>query len=206
MSRIGKQPVPLPDGVKVDIAGRKVTVEGPLGRLELEHRPEVAVKFDKEARRLIVTRQDDARLSRSLHGLTRALLASLVVGVTKGYVKALEIVGVGYGAKLQGRTLSLNVGYADTRMLTVPEGVTVELPSTTRIIVKGPDKQAVGDFAARTRAVRKPEPYQGKGIRYSGEVVRRKAGKAFAGTGDVAMFPGNSSAEFFIGLVAHTER
>ena len=131
---------------------------------------------------VIVTRQGDERLDRALHGLTRAMIANMVVGVTKGYEKALDIIGVGYGAKLQGKQLALTVGYADTRLLPIPEGVKVELPTATRVVVKGPDKQAVGDFAARVRKVRKPEPYQGKGIRYVDEVVRRKAGKAFAGT------------------------
>ena len=183
MSRIGQKPVPVPDGVKVAIAGRNVTVEGPLGKLDIEHRPEVTVTYDESARQLVVTRQDDAKASRAFHGLTRSLVANMVEGVTKGYQKTLEIVGVGYNAKLQDSRLVLNVGYADSRVLDVPEGVTVELPSATRIVVKGPDKQKVGAFAARARLVRKPEPYQGKGIRYSDEVVRRKAGKAFAGTG-----------------------
>lgn len=183
MSRIGKQPIPVPQGVKVTVAGRSVAVEGPNGKLQLEHRPEVSVAYEESARLIVVTRRDDQRQSRALHGLTRALVANMVTGVTKGFERVLEIVGVGYTARLQGRELALTVGYADTRMLQLPDGVTVELPSPTRIVVRGADKQAVGDFAARTRAVRKPEPYQGKGIRYSGEVVRRKAGKAFAGTG-----------------------
>jgi len=183
MSRIGKQPVPVPQGVTVRIDGRTVTVEGPLGKLHVEHRPEVAVAYDEAGRQLVVTRRDDARLSRSLHGLTRALLANMIEGVTQGFEKQLVIVGVGYNAKLQGRNLSLTVGYADTRVLELPEGVEVDLPSPTRIVIKGADKQKVGDFAARVRKVRKPEPYQGKGIRYGDEVVRRKAGKAFAGTG-----------------------
>lgn len=182
MSRIGKQPVSVPAGVKVSVAGRKVNVEGRLGKLEFEHRSEVSVAFDEAARKIVVTRDGDSRLARALHGLTRAMIANMVVGVTKGYEKSLEIVGVGYGAKLQGRLLALTVGYADTRLVSIPDGVIVELPSATRVIIKGPDKQKVGDFAARARKVRKPEPYQGKGIRYSNEVVRRKAGKAFAGT------------------------
>jgi large subunit ribosomal protein L6 len=182
MSRIGKQPVAVPAGVKVSVAGRKVHVEGPLGKLVFEHRPEISVAYDDAAKKVIVTRQGDERLDRALHGLTRAMIANMVLGVTKGYEKALEIVGVGYGAKLQGKQLALTVGYADTRLLPIPEGVKVELPTATRVVVKGPDKQAVGDFAARVRKVRKPEPYQGKGIRYVDEVVRRKAGKAFAGT------------------------
>jgi len=183
MSRIGKKPVPVPEGAKVTIAARTVTVEGPLGTLRFEHRPEVAAAYDEAARQVVITRGDDSRTARALHGLTRALVANMVEGVTKGFQKSLEIVGVGYNAKLQGRSIALTVGYADTRLLEIPDGVTVELPSATRIIVKGPDKQKVGDLAARIRKVRTPEPYQGKGIRYTDEVVRRKAGKAFAGTG-----------------------
>jgi large subunit ribosomal protein L6 len=183
MSRIGKQPIPVPDGVTVTVSGRTVAVEGPKGKLQVAHRPEVAVTYDESSRQIVVTRCDDQRQSRALHGLTRALVANMVTGVTKGFERTLEVVGVGYTARLQGRELGLTVGYADTRVLPLPEGVTVEVPSPTRIIVRGADKQAVGDFAARVRAVRKPEPYQGKGIRYAGEVVRRKAGKAFAGTG-----------------------
>ena len=183
MSRIGKQPVPVPKGVKVTVAGRKVTVEGPAGKLQLECRPEITVAFDEGKQQIVVTRDGDERLSRSLHGLTRSLLANMVLGVTKGYQKTLEIIGVGYGAKLQGKQLALNVGYADTRLLTIPEGVQTELPNATRVVVKGADKQVVGDFAARIRKVRPCEPYQGKGIKYSDEVIRRKAGKAFAGAG-----------------------
>lgn len=182
MSRIGMKPIAVPGGVKVAVAGRTVTVEGPKGKLQIEHRPEVTVALDEAANQLVVTRDSNARASRAYHGLTRALLANMVEGVSKGFEKSLEIVGVGFSAKLQGRTLGLNVGYSDTRELQVPEGVQVELPSATRIVVRGADKQKVGAFAARVRKVRKPEPYQGKGIRYVGEVVRRKAGKAFAGT------------------------
>ncbi len=183
MSRIGKQPVAVPEGVKVTLQGRRVTVEGPLGKLEWEHRPEITVTYDEGARRIVVERGNDERTSRALHGLTRSLLANMVEGVTKGFQRSLQIVGVGYGASVQGRTLRLNVGYADTRELQIPDGVELELPSATRITVKGVDKQRVGEFAAEIRAVRKPEPYQGKGIRYADETVRRKAGKAFAGTG-----------------------
>lgn len=183
MSRIGKQPIPVPAGVTVTIAGRTVTVEGPLGKLQCEHRPEISVVHDADAKAIVVARQDDERMSRSLHGLTRSLIANMVEGVTKGYQKGIEIVGVGYVAKLQGKQLALNVGYADTRLLDVPLGITLEVQTPQRLLVKGCDKQVVGDFAARIRRVRKPEPYQGKGIRYLGEVVRRKAGKAFAGTG-----------------------
>lgn len=183
MSRIGQKPVPVPSGVKVALAGRTITVEGALGKLTYEHRPEVKVTYDEAARQVVIERHDESRTSKSLHGLTRSLIANMVEGVTKGYQKSLEIVGVGYNARIQGRSLMLTVGYADVRSLDIPEGVSVEVPAASRIVVKGPDKQKVGDFAARVRRVREPEPYQGKGIRYSDEVVRRKAGKAFAGTG-----------------------
>ena len=183
MSRIGKKPIPVPEGVEVTIQGRKITVKGSLGTLQWEHRPEITVTFDAQARQIIVTRGDDLRQSRAFHGLTRTLVANMVEGVSKGYEKGLEIVGRGYEAKLQGRKLSLAVGYADTRVFDIPDHLTVEVPSPTVVVVKGCDKQAVGELAAEIRATRKPEPYLGKGIRYRGEVVRRKAGKAFAGTG-----------------------
>lgn len=183
MSRIGKKPVPVPAGVKVAINGRTIAIEGKIGKLEYEHRPEVTVTFDEAAKQVVIDRGGDDRTSRAMHGLTRALVANMIVGVTEGYQRSLDIVGVGFGGQVQGRDLHLNVGYADTRVLTPPDGVTVECPSATRIVVKGPDKQKVGDFAARIRKVKKPEPYQGKGIRYSNEVVRRKVGKALAGTG-----------------------
>lgn len=182
MSRIGKKPVAVPEGVKVAVSGRKVTVEGPQGRLEYEHRPEVSVAYDQGGRQLVVTRADDERASRAYHGMTRALLANMVLGVTKGFMKSLEIVGVGYAASLKGQTLSLNVGYANPRVMPIPAGLKVEVPAPTRVVVKGPDRQLVGEFAAGVRAVRMPEPYKGKGIRYTGEVVRRKTGKAIAGT------------------------
>jgi len=182
MSRIGKKPVAVPANVKVALSGRAVDIEGPLGKLRFEHRPEVKVAFDEAKRLLVVTRSGDDRLSRALHGLTRAMVANMVEGVTKGYRKALEIIGVGYTAKLQGKNLVLAVGYANVPTLPIPEGLKVALPAPTQIVITGADKQMVGEFAARVRAVRKPEPYQGKGIRYVGEVVRRKAGKAFAGT------------------------
>ncbi|MBN2583601.1 MAG: 50S ribosomal protein L6 [Planctomycetes bacterium] len=183
MSRIGKKSIAVPDGVEVSVAGRKVTVKGKLGTLEYEHRPEVAVAYDAAAKEIVVTRKDDQRQSRAYHGMTRALVANMVEGVSKGYERGLEIVGRGYEAKLQGKKLLLNVGYADTREFVIPDTLKVEVPSSTVVVVKGCDKQAVGELAAEIRATRKPEPYLGKGIRYRGEVVRRKAGKAFAGTG-----------------------
>jgi len=183
MSRIGKKPIALPGGVEVTLKGRMITVKGPLGTLEYEHRPEITVTVEAEARQIVVTRGDDQRQSRAFHGMTRALVANMVEGVSKGFERGLEIVGRGYEAKLQGRKLLLNVGYADTREFEIPDGLTVEVPTSTVVVVRGCDKQAVGELAAEIRATRKPEPYLGKGIRYRGEIVRRKAGKAFAGTG-----------------------
>jgi large subunit ribosomal protein L6 len=178
MSRIGKQPVPVPSNVKVDVASKKVSVEGPLGKLDWDLHPEVSVKHDADSKQLIVSRQSDSRLARALHGLSRAVIANMVEGVTKGYEKKLEIVGVGYLAAVQAGKLQLRVGFANEVHLTIPKGLTVTCPDQTHIVIKGSDKQVVGQFAAEVRAVRKPEPYKGKGIRYDGEVVRRKAGKA----------------------------
>jgi large subunit ribosomal protein L6 len=178
MSRIGKQPVQVPAGVKVQIADRTVTVEGKLGKLAYEHRPEVSVTYDDKANVMIVTRQDDQRQSRALHGLTRALLVNMVAGVTQGYEKRLEIQGVGYLAALQGATLQLRVGLANELQVSIPTGLKVSVPDQQHIVIQGIDKQQVGHFAASVRALRKPEPYKGKGIRFLGEAVRRKQGKA----------------------------
>ncbi len=178
MSRIGKQPVPVPDKVKVSIDGRTISVEGPVGKLQWTHRPEVQVRYDEADRQIVVTRQGDERLHRALHGLTRALINNMVIGVSKGYEKRLEVVGVGYLAAVSGDTLQLRVGFANEVHRKIPAGLDVTCPDQTHIVIKGPDKQAVGQFAAEVRAVRKPEPYKGKGIRYEGEAVRRKAGKA----------------------------
>jgi large subunit ribosomal protein L6 len=180
MSRIGKKPVQIPAGVKVQIADRTVTVEGKLGKLTYEHRPEVTVTYDDQANVMNVTRKDDQRLSRALHGLTRALLVNMVAGVTQGYERRLEIQGVGYLAALQGTTLQLRVGLANELQVPIPEGVKVTIPDQQHIVIQGIDKQKVGHFAASVRALRKPEPYKGKGIRFLGEAVRRKQGKAMA--------------------------
>ena len=176
MSRIGKAPVAIPSGVKVKIENRLVTVEGPLGTLEHQHHPAVQVGVDDAA--VKVTREEDDRVSRSVHGLTRALVNNMVEGVTKGYEKRLEIVGVGYLASLQQDVLQLRVGFANELHVRVPQGLTVICPDQTHVTIKGIDKQLVGQFAAEVRALRKPEPYKGKGIRYENEQVRRKAGKA----------------------------
>jgi large subunit ribosomal protein L6 len=180
MSRIGRKPVPVPSTVKVSIADLTIQVEGPKGKLSFTHRNGVDVKFDPGAGQILVTRQDDERMNRSLHGLTRSLVANMVQGVTAGYTKKLEIVGVGYQAQLKkANTVALQVGYANQVVLEAPPGVSVTVPDATHIVISGPDKQAVGQFAAIVRDVRRPEPYKGKGIRYEGEFVRRKAGKAF---------------------------
>jgi large subunit ribosomal protein L6 len=180
MSRIGRKPVVVPANVKVSVAEATVNVEGPKGKLSFTHRPEIGVKLDVDKKQVLVTRSDDERLSRSLHGLTRSLIANMVEGVTNGYTKKLEIVGVGYQAQLKkANTVALQVGYANQVVLEAPPGVSVVVPDATHITITGADKQAVGQFAAVVRKVRPPEPYKGKGIRYEGETVRRKAGKAF---------------------------
>jgi large subunit ribosomal protein L6 len=177
MSRIGKLPLPVPPGVKVGFDGGQVKVEGPLGALGFAPHRLVSVALD-EGGRLVVTRSGDERLAKALHGLTRAMLRNMLVGVTQGYEKKLEIVGVGYLAAIQKDVLQLRVGFANEIHLPIPAGLVVTCPDQTHIVIKGIDKQLVGQFAAEVRAVRKPEPYKGKGIRYDGEVVRRKAGKA----------------------------
>jgi large subunit ribosomal protein L6 len=178
MSRIGKSPVTVPKGVKASVTGGVLVVEGPLGRLEQPVHPAVAVAVDAAAGTLTVTRSSDDRISRSVHGLTRALAANMVEGVSKGYEKRLEIVGVGYLAALQKDVLQLRVGFANELQVPIPKGLTVTCPDQTHVSIKGIDKQLVGQFAAEVRALRKPEPYKGKGIRYENEQVRRKAGKA----------------------------
>ncbi len=182
MSRIGKQPVVIPDKVKVKVADGKVYVEGPLGKLEMQHHPNMKVVFDDQKKQIVVTRPDDERQNRSLHGLTRSLINNMVEGVTKGYQKTLKIEGVGYQAAMDKKAVKLTVGYANSIILPPPDGVTVTVPDPTTIVVKGADKQKVGQYAAEIRASRKPEPYKGKGIRYEKEVVRRKEGKAFGTT------------------------
>ncbi len=178
MSRIGQQPVALPDGVKVGIADCTIAVEGPKGKLEWTFRPEISVSHDKETNTVNVTRQNDERQSRALHGLSRALIQNMVTGVTQGYERRLEIIGVGYVAAIQHNQLELRVGFANELHKPIPAGLEVACPDQQHIIVRGIDKQLVGQFAAEVRALRKPEPYKGKGIRYYGEAVRRKQGKA----------------------------
>lgn len=180
MSRIGKKPVVIPSGVKVNIANRDITVEGKNGRLNYTHRPEITVKIEDD--QVIVERANDSRESKAFHGLTRSLIDNMVTGVTEGYKKELEIVGVGWNANVKGMTVELKVGYHDTRKVEIPMGVKVDVQGM-KIAITGPDKQKVGQCAAQIRAHRKPEPYNGKGIRYSDEIVVRKQGKAFAGGG-----------------------
>lgn len=179
MSRIGKKPIPVPAGVTVTVQDREVTVKGKHGELRLEHHPAVTVTYDKDGQRILVQRSDDRGESRALHGLTRALISNMVQGVSAPFEKKLEIQGVGYQASLSGKTLTLQVGFANAVKLPVPPNVSCELPDNTHINLKSADKHAVGQFAANIRAVRPPEPYKGKGIRYVDERVRRKAGKAF---------------------------
>jgi large subunit ribosomal protein L6 len=177
VSRIGRQPVPLPEGVEVNIKGRHVTVKGPKGQLSRDFHPDMKIALEDS--QIVVTRPSDHRFHRSLHGLTRALLANMVEGVSKGFSKRLEIEGIGYRAEMQGQTLVLNIGYSHPVYIPAPPGITITVERGAKALtVEGVDKELVGEMAARIRAVRKPEPYKGKGIRYAGERVRRKAGKA----------------------------
>ncbi|HVL28349.1 MAG TPA: 50S ribosomal protein L6 [Acidimicrobiales bacterium] len=177
MSRIGRAPIPVPSGVDVTLDGRRVAVKGPRGSLERVLPPDITVRQDGDV--LVVERPDDERQHRALHGLTRTLVSNMVVGVTQGFQKDLEIVGVGYRATAQGpSTIELALGFSHPVRMEAPEGITFEVPAPTRITVRGNDKEAVGQVAANIRKLRKPEPYKGKGVRYAGEVVRRKAGKA----------------------------
>ena len=177
MSRIGKVPVPVPAGVDVTIDGADVTVKGPKGTLSHQVPGRISVARDDDGA-LVVTRPDDERDSRALHGLTRTLLANLVVGVTEGYEKKLEIVGTGYRVVAKGSDLEFALGFSHPVVVSAPEGITFAVESPTRFSVSGIDKQQVGEVAANIRKIRKPEPYKGKGVRYAGEVVKRKAGKA----------------------------
>jgi large subunit ribosomal protein L6 len=175
MSRIGRQPIPVPDGVNVAVDPGRVTVNGPLGELTQNVPQRIAI--EKEDGQLVVKRPTDRGDDRALHGLTRSLVANMVEGVTNGFEKRLEIQGVGYRASLRGTALELNVGYSHPVVIDAPAGITFEVPVQTEVVVKGIDKQQVGEIAAEIRDVRRPEPYKGKGIRYQGEYVRRKVGK-----------------------------
>ena len=176
MSRIGRMPIAIPAGVTVDIAeNNKVTITGPKGTLERVLPAEMEIKKDGEE--IIVSRPNDLKKMKSLHGLTRTLINNMVVGVTEGYQKVLEINGVGYRGQKQGNKLILSLGYSHPVEMEDPEGITVEVPNQTELVVKGIDKQLVGNYAAKIRDWRKPEPYKGKGIKYAGEYIRRKEGK-----------------------------
>ena len=176
MSRIGRMPITVPSGVEVTVDGCIVTVKGPKGTLT--QKIPASMIINQEEGILTVSRPDDSRENRSFHGLTRTLINNMVVGVTNGYSKKLELVGVGYRAALKGADLELQLGYSHPVLVKCPEGITFEVPTQTEIFVKGANKEQVGQVAANIRKWRKPEPYKGKGIRYEGEVVRRKAGKA----------------------------
>ncbi len=191
MSRIGNKPIPVPAGVTVTLDGRTVTTEGPKGKLSWEYHEKITVGRDEATQCVIVKRADDERFSRSLHGLTRSLIANMIEGVANGYTINMELYGVGFSATLQGKTLSLVCGFANAVVLKIPDDVTVEVATPqargdndpAKFSVSGCDKQAVGQFAAQCKKARKPEPYKGKGIRYAGERIVRKLGKAFAGAG-----------------------
>ncbi|HVA42819.1 MAG TPA: 50S ribosomal protein L6 [Acidimicrobiales bacterium] len=177
MSRIGRSPIPVPSGVEVSVAGRDVTVKGPQGSLGRRLPGEITLR--QEGGSVLVERPDDQRQNRALHGLTRSLLANMVTGVTSGYSKELEIVGVGYRAIPKGpNQIELALGFSHPVIVDAPGGITFEVPQPTRVVVKGIDKELVGQVAANIRKIRKPEPYKGKGVRYAGERVIRKAGKA----------------------------
>ena len=191
MSRIGKNPVPIPEKVKVAVSGSTVKVEGPKGKLDWTFDAALKVVVDEAKRQVRVERPDDERRSKALHGLTRALIANMVRGVLEGYQRGLELYGTGYSVAVQGKKLVVQCGFAHSVEKTIPTGleVAIEVPATrgndtpARFIVKGCDKQLVGEFAAEVRHIRPAEPYLGKGFRYSGEQIRRKAGKTFVGGG-----------------------
>jgi large subunit ribosomal protein L6 len=177
MSRVGRAPIPVPSGVSVAVEDRSVTVTGPQGTLARALPGSITLAQDGDV--LVVSRPNDERQNRALHGLTRSLVANMVTGVTQGFTKELEIVGVGYRATLRGpSTIELALGFSHTVVKEAPEGITFEVPTPTRIVVRGIDKEKVGQVAAEIRRIRKPEPYKGKGVRYAGERVLRKAGKA----------------------------
>ena len=176
MSRIGKAPITVPSGVEVEIQGRQVAIKGPKGELDIEVPVDITVRQDGDE--ILVERSDDERRNRALHGLTRSLVNNMVLGVSEGFSKELEIVGVGYRAAAKGSALELQLGFSHPVNVEAPDGITFDVPEPTRIIVSGIDKQVVGQVAADIRSYRKPEPYKGKGVRYLGEHVARKAGKA----------------------------
>lgn len=179
MSRIGRQPIAVPAGVEVKVDGSTVTVKGPKGTLTKTVHSNMKVELDGAV--VTVARPDDSNLNKSLHGLTRTLIANMIEGVEKGYSKELEVNGVGYRVAVQGKDLVLNIGFSHQVIMPAPEGITVEAPNPNKIVISGPDKQMVGQFAAEVREKRPPEPYKGKGIKYADEHIRRKEGKAGKG-------------------------
>ncbi len=181
MSRIGKKPVKIPNGVTVNVKDHLVSVTGPKGHLATEFRPEVAIKIDGS--NILVERMSDTPKAKSLHGLSRTLVENMVLGVNQGWNKGLELVGVGYRVAVEGTTLVLNVGFSHQVKIPAPQGIIFEIFENNKINVKGIDKQQVGEIAAQIRRIRPPEPYKGKGIRYIGEVIRRKAGKTAKAVG-----------------------
>lgn len=181
MSRVGKQEIPIPDKVAVTVADGRITVKGAGGQLARALHPLVAAMVEEKILR--VTRRDDSRLARSVHGLTRTLLANMVVGVTEGFQRELDLVGVGYRAEVKGKDLQLALGYSHPILFPIPDGIKMQVEKQTHLIVRGADKELVGETAARLRRLRLPEPYKGKGVRYADEVIRRKVGKAAVGAG-----------------------
>ena len=179
MSRIGNKPIAIPEGVDVKVNGSEVTVKGPKGTLNDTFRSEINIAV--EGNEVIVTRPSDAKEHRALHGLTRTLIANMIEGVSKGFAKELEVNGVGYRVAKQGKDLVMNLGYSHQVIMSETDGISIEVPNPNKIIISGPDKQKVGQFAAEVREKRPPEPYKGKGIKYAGEYIRRKEGKAGKG-------------------------
>lgn len=178
MSRVGRKPITIPDKVKLTIKDRNIVVEGPLGKLELDFRPEVTLTFDSDNSQLTVTRTEESRTANAMHGLYRALIQNMIVGVTTGYEKKLEIFGTGYIMAIQGNVLQVRAGFANEIHKTIPVGLTVKCPDQQHCHISGIDKQMVTQFAAEVRAIRRAEPYLGKGLKYEGEVIRRKESKA----------------------------
>ena len=182
MSRIGKQPVKVPNDVKVSISGNTVNIDGTKGKLSQTFHPDIAIEYVQQDKQIIVKRSSDEKYHRALHGLTRALISNMVLGVTKGYSKNLEIIGLGYNAKVQGKDLVLLLGYTHPVNVEIPKGIKIDVTNPTnpaKLTISGPDKQMVGQFSAVIRGMRPPEPYKGMGVKYEDEVIRRKAGKAF---------------------------
>jgi len=189
MSRLGKKPVAVPSRVKVNLTDQTISVEGPKGKLSFTYKSQISTAFDANAKVVNVSRKDDTREAKALHGLTRAIIANMMVGVTEGYSKTLEIYGTGYGVKQEGNAVALSVGFANVVKMEIPKDVKVTITtpqaksntSPAVFTIAGPDKQVIGEYAANIRRVKKPEPYNGKGIRFQGEHIRRKVGKALAG-------------------------